>query len=501
MSVLSRELSGATVAFASADRDPFITGVRHDSRAVAPGDLFVAREGGRVSGLAYVGEAVRRGAVAIVARRGAVDSSPGVPVIEVDDVPLALAVASAAVYGHPTFGVDVIGITGTNGKTTTTYLVRSILEAAGACCGTIGTLGAEIGGDVVPGPHTSPEADELARIARNMRDRGAKFIAMEVSSIALAARRADAVRFRVAAFTNLTQDHLDYHGTMEAYAAAKLRLFSELSPGAAAVNVRDPVGRRFAEAVAAGTRVLRYASASDVGAPDVYPERLDLQPGGIALSARAPSGVVRVESSLVGAHNVENLLCAISVGLLLDLEPEVVGRGLSAPLRVPGRLERCDEPGVDDVVVLVDYAHTPDALARVLASVRGLGAGKTTCVFGCGGDRDAAKRPVMGEAAGRGADFAIVTNDNPRSEDPRAIADRIVEGLRPTGTPYVVELDRARAIEAAVLRAAPGDVVVIAGKGHEPYQIIGTATFSFDDRTVAREALAARRRSQGGGAP
>ncbi len=497
-----REIPGATIAFA---RQPLgglgVSGVHHDSRAVEPGDVFVAREGGRVNGLGFVSEAVRRGAVAILARRGAIPESPGVPVIEVDDVPLALALGSAAVYGHPTFGLDVVGITGTNGKTTTTLLCRSTIEHAGGHAGTIGTLGYELAGAFHrPASHTSPEADELARLAREMRDRGATHLVMEVSSIALAARRADGVRFRVAAFTNLTQDHLDYHGTMDAYAEAKARLFTELGPGSAAINVGSEAGRSLAARLGRGVRMARYAATADAAASEVHPISVAQGPRGISLQAATPVGVVRVESPLLGAHNVENLLAAIAIGTLLDLPIAAIESGLSQDVRVAGRLERCDDPSVDDVVVLVDYAHTPDALARVLASVRGVSNGSVVCVMGCGGDRDPLKRPLMGEAAGQGADRVIVTNDNPRSESPRAIADQIVPGLVSTGTPFVVELDRAAAIRAAVLDARPGDLVLVAGKGHETYQIIGPTTFSFDDREAARAALAERRARAGGGA-
>jgi UDP-N-acetylmuramoyl-L-alanyl-D-glutamate--2,6-diaminopimelate ligase len=490
-----REIPGAVVAPGAADA--FISGVHHDSRAVEAGDIFVAREGGRVSGVSFVSQAIERGAVAVIAPRGMVTGA-AVPVVEVDDVPLALAIASSAVYGHPSFGIDVIGITGTNGKTTTTMLTRTLIAGAGGRCGTTGTLGAEFEGWVKPSAHTSPEADELARTTREMRDHGATHLVMEVSSIALAAKRADAVRFRVAAFTNLTQDHLDYHGTMEGYAAAKRRLFADLGPGSAAVNVRDPFGLALASAVATGTRVVRYASAGDVGAPDVYPIHLEMRADGIVLRAASPAGEATIESPLVGAHNVENLLCAVSIGLCLDYDADTIASALSAPVSVPGRLERCDDPARDDVMVLVDYAHTPDALARVLASVRPVARGRVVCVFGCGGDRDPGKRPLMGEAAGLGADFVIVTNDNPRNEDPRAIADAALAGLSPTGTPHVVELDRRAAIGRAIAHARAGDVIVIAGKGHETYQVIGATTLAFDDRAEARDALARRARAERG---
>jgi UDP-N-acetylmuramoyl-L-alanyl-D-glutamate--2,6-diaminopimelate ligase len=494
------EIPDATLVDSAAARVA-ITGVRHDSRRVEPGDLFVARAGARAAGENFIADAAARGARAVLVARGSSVSTHGLPRVEAADVPRALAFAAAAVYGHPTFALEVIGITGTNGKTTTAHLTQAAIDAAGGRAGIVGTLGYRFGDLDLPASHTSPEADELARVAVAMRARGATHLVMEVSSIALTARRADAVRFKVAAFTNLTQDHLDYHGTMEAYADAKARLFLELAPGAAAINVDDPFGRELAQRLApsasgAHSPVLCRSSAR-VGVAhdtaDIAPVALAHTPAGIELDARTPHGQVSIRSPLYGAHNVDNLLTTLSIAFLLELDLAAVARALSSPIAVPGRLERCDTPGLDDVAVLVDYAHTPDALARVLGSVRAMGGGKLTCVFGCGGDRDPTKRPRMGEAVGRLADVAIVTNDNPRSEDPRAIADAILPGLAGTPAEVVVELDRRLAIERAVLSAAPGDRVVIAGKGHEPYQIIGAVTFPFDDRDEARRALGLRR--------
>jgi UDP-N-acetylmuramoyl-L-alanyl-D-glutamate--2,6-diaminopimelate ligase len=474
--------------------------VHHDSRREEPGDLFVARAGAHTSGASFIADAAARGAAAVLVEQGSSVPTAGLPAVEAADVPRALAFAAAAVYGHPTFALEVVGITGTNGKTTTAALTRAVIDASGGRAGVVGTLGYRFGDLDLRPTHTSPEADELTRIAAAMRARGASHLVMEVSSIALAARRADAVRFRVAAFTNLTQDHLDYHGTMEAYAEAKARLFFDLSPGGAALNVGDAFGRDLARRLAPGQAPREVPLArftAEVGAPpsaaEIAPVSLAHTPAGIHMHARTPRGTAEIRSPLVGAHNVENLLTALAIAYLLDLDPAATGRALSAPIVVPGRLERCDTPGTDDVVVLVDYAHTPDALARALTSVRALGPGAVRCVFGCGGDRDAGKRPLMGEAAGRLADVAIVTNDNPRSEDPEAIAAAILEGLRGRSARVEVELDRRRAIERAVLDAAPGDSVLIAGKGHEPYQITGAVTLPFDDRDEARRALALRR--------
>lgn len=507
---LVREIPGATLDVgaisASAAAEVVITGVHHDSRRVEPGDLFIARAGFRADGASFIRDALARGASAVLVAKGSHADTSGAARVEADDVPKALALAAEAVYGHPTRALDVIGITGTNGKTTTAHLIQACLDACGRRAGIVGTLGYRFEGLDLPASHTSPEADELSRIAAAMRDRGATHLVMEVSSIALApsAARVEAVRFRAAAFTNLTQDHLDYHGTMEAYAAAKERLFTDLSPEGAAVNVDDPFGASLSKVIASRGRVKLVRTSSEAGTSldraEVAPTRVAHTPQGIELEARTPSGVVSVRSPLIGGHNVQNLLTAIAIASILGLEMGGVAAALSSSISVPGRLERCDAPGVDDVIALVDYAHTPDALDRVLRSVRALGAGRIYCVFGCGGDRDPMKRPLMGEAVARGADVAIVTNDNPRSEAPEAIAEAILPGLAGGKARVEVELDRSKAIERAVLSAEPGDVVLIAGKGHEPYQIIGRETLAFDDRVEARRALEKRRAARGSGA-
>jgi UDP-N-acetylmuramoyl-L-alanyl-D-glutamate--2,6-diaminopimelate ligase len=497
------EVPGAALVRGS--RDLFVRGVHQDSRRVAPGDLFVARAGERANGEAFIDDAIRRGAIAVLVKKGSSAVFEGAARVEAEDVPRAIAFASAAVYGHPTFSVEAIGITGTNGKTTTSYLTAAAIQGCGGRPGVVGTLGYRFEGIEEPSTHTSPEADELARIAAKMRDRSATHLVMEVSSIALSLARADAVRFRVAAFTNLTQDHLDFHGTMETYAAAKARLFLELSPGAAAINVDDPFGRELSarimhQKLPAAAVLARYSAT--LGAPpgiEIAPEEMSLDVSGISMRVRTPAGSVVVRSPLIGAHNASNLLCALANAYLLDLDVRAAAAALSENVIVAGRLERCDDPALDDVVALVDYAHTPDALERVLHSVRAFARRKDgtpsriLCVFGCGGDRDPKKRPLMGEVVGRLADVAIVTNDNPRSEDPCAIVGAILPGLAEAGTEPIVELDRRAAIERAILEAAPGDVVLVAGKGHEPYQILGDRTIAFDDREEARSALALRR--------
>jgi UDP-N-acetylmuramoyl-L-alanyl-D-glutamate--2,6-diaminopimelate ligase len=474
-----------------------VSGVRHDSRAVSPGDLFVARRGGTRDGLDFVPQAVVRGALAVMIDKSALAEASAVPsdvpVVLTEDVPLGLALASAAVYGHPTFGMEVVGITGTNGKTTVLHLIEAVLLEASMRPGVIGTLGARFESFESVSGFTSPEADELARLARRMRDRGASHLVMEVSSIALAAKRCDGVRFRAAVFTNLTQDHLDFHGSMEAYGAAKARLFTDFAPGAAVLNLDDSLGGSLVQRVPPGTRTVTY-SKTDKGA-SVYATSLELSKKGVSLALVAAGTPLVIESALLGAHNAENLLATVALGVALELSLDRVCEALSRPISVPGRLTRCDDPALDDIAVVVDYAHTPDALARVLTSLRPFAAGGLTCVFGCGGDRDKAKRPLMGEVAGRLADRVILTNDNPRSERPVDIAAAVLEGLRGAAGEVTVELDRRAAIARAIREALPGGVVLVAGKGHEPYQIVGTETLPFDDTLEAKDALRARRGS------
>ena len=502
---VARELPGEVAIVG--DASVRVLGVHHDSRVVAPGDLFVARKGAHADGARFAEEAKRRGAVAILALRGAIDASLGLPLILVDDVADGLAFASAAVYGHPAFSLEIVGITGTNGKTTTTHLVRAAIDGAigHAACGTIGTVGHRFAGEEIPAAHTTPEADELTRVLAAMRARGATHIAMEASSIALVAGRTRAVRFRVAAFLNLTQDHLDFHGSMEAYGEAKAILFTRYAPGVAVINVDDPFGRTLVDRVRAPlVRVSARLKTSDAEA-DIAPRTVTMSARGIDALLRTPVGDVRVISRLVGAHNLENIVVTMGIAHALELDLQRAAAGIAREAGAPGRLERCDGDD-DDVTVLVDYAHTPDALARVLDSVRAVAGRRVWCVFGCGGDRDPTKRGPMGEAASRRADAVVITSDNPRSEDPAAIAKpieaaAIAAGLRSIDIVamargergYLVELDRAKAIEGTILEASGGDVVLIAGKGHEDYQIVGTEKRHFDDREEARRALEQRR--------
>jgi UDP-N-acetylmuramoyl-L-alanyl-D-glutamate--2,6-diaminopimelate ligase len=463
-----------------------VRGVRQDSRRVEPGELFVAREGQKTSGVAHALDAAAKGAVALLVERGQPLPVTRLPLIEVSNAKRALALAAEAVYGFPSRDIDVVGVTGTNGKTTTTFLIEQGLAQSGTKPARLGTLGFEMGGHSFGDTLTTPEADDIARCLVQVRERGGSHLVMEVSSIAVVQERISGLRFRCAAFTNLTQDHLDFHGTLEAYGEAKAALFTALSPESSVIHVGDAFGRRLAARVKQGLLTVARSAA------DVWVESAELSARGLSAAVVTPRGRCRLESPLVGEHNLENLLVALGVLLGLGLEPEDAARALGGAPQVPGRLERCEGPN-DDVLVVVDYAHTPDALSRVLAAVRALGRGRVHCVFGCGGDRDPKKRAPMGEAVGRGADVGYVTSDNPRTEDAQAIIDAILPGLRAASASFEVEPDRARAIERAVLAAAPGDVILIAGKGHEDYQIVGTEKRHFDDREQARRALELRR--------
>ncbi len=470
-----------------------VHGLTDDSRRVVPGGCFVAVRGLRVDGRQFVGEAVERGARLVVAEPP--DPFPGQAVgrVLVPDSRAALPRLAAAYFGDPSRRLTVVGITGTNGKTTTSYLVEALLRARGLETGVIGTVRYLVGGRAREARQTTPDAVELQALLAEMVAAGVGGVALEVSSHALELRRADAVAFDVAVFTNLTQDHLDFHGTMARYAAAKRRLFFELlpaggKPGATAVlNGDDPVGAAWAQEL--GERALTFGLGPDRA---VRARRYASTLGGIRLEADTPRGPVALTSPLIGEHNVLNLLGAIAVGLALGLAPPAIARALAAVAAVPGRFERVDAG--QDFLVVVDYAHTPDALRRVLETARRLTPGRLGVVFGAGGDRDRTKRPLMGRVAAELADRVWLTSDNPRSEDPRAIIAEIAAGVVvPPREGYTSDPDRHAAIRAALGWARAGDAVVIAGKGHETYQIVGSQVLPFDDRLVAREVLASLR--------
>jgi len=465
-----------------------VRNIVHDSREVRAGDLFCCIPGGHSDGHDHAAPAVAAGAVALVVER----MLPlDVPQVRVGSVRGVLGPLCDRFHDHPSRAMRVLGVTGTNGKTSTTYLLEAIARANGDHAGVIGTIEARIDGEPVPLRHTTPEATELQALLARMRDAAVDTVAMEVSSHALDQHRVDGTRFAAVAFTNLTQDHLDYHGTVDAYFDAKARLFDGRFSSRAAVNVDDPRGAELRDrAFANGMQVCTFAvddTAADVQARDVI-LRGDETLFDLVDTRRERHGIVK--SPLVGRFNVVNALAAAATALSAGLSFEAVLAGLAAPVRVPGRFERVVNGR--DITVLVDYAHTPDALASVLTTARTLaGTGRLVVVYGCGGDRDRTKRPQMGAVVARLADVAILTSDNPRSEDPDAIARDVLAGIPDDCAAPAVELDRRRAIRRALLDARRGDVVVIAGKGHETGQTAGGVTTPFDDRVVATEELEA----------
>jgi UDP-N-acetylmuramoyl-L-alanyl-D-glutamate--2,6-diaminopimelate ligase len=458
-----------------------VTDLAYSSQSVTPGALFFCVPGFRADGHDFAAAAVERGAVALVCER---PLGLGVPEVVVPDVRAAMGPAAVRFYGDPTARLHVVGITGTNGKTTTAFLVRHLLEAGGRRCGLLGTVKRVVGGVEEEVERTTPEAIDLQATFRRMLDRGDAACAMEVSSHALALGRVAGIRFACRVFTNLTQDHLDFHETMEAYFAAKRRLFEE--PGMSVVNVDDAYGRRIAEEVDSVTFAIDRDA--DYRARDV---EFDLT--GSRFVCQTPDGPLELESPLPGLFNVQNVLGAVAAARSLGVPAATIAAALPAFGRVPGRFEPVDEG--QPFGVLVDYAHTPDSLENVLRAAREVTRGRLHVVFGAGGDRDRGKRPLMGAVARRLADRVLVTSDNPRNEDPDAIIDQVMEGAGPDAER---EVDRRRAIAIAVETAEPGDVVVIAGKGHEQGQEFERGRKEpFDDVTVAREAL---RASLGAGA-
>jgi len=475
-----------------------VTDVTYDSRRIVPGAVFVALRGQQADGAAFAGQALDRGAIAIIAETPP-PADVGAPWFVVPDARRALAVLSSAFFGAPSHELLVVGITGTNGKTTTSYLLCSVFDRAGMPCGRIGTVSYRVAGEERPAPHTTPEASDLQRLLREMVQRGCGACAMEVSSHALAQRRVDETRFAAAVFTNLTRDHLDFHRDMEDYFEAKRRLFEMLPAGAASVvNLDDPRGASLLER-ASGP--VTYAIDR---AADVRPGPLTFSLDGLKFDVRTPRGLIHISSRLVGRPNVYNILAAVATAVALDVPFSAIEQGIATLENVPGRFQVVSNPG-DDVTVVVDYAHTDDALRNLLETARPLARGRIITVFGCGGDRDRSKRPLMGAVAARLSDVVVVTSDNPRSEDPMRIIDEIARGMPATprgrnGSPahgaapaVLTIVDRAAAIERTVREAVPGDLVLIAGKGHERYQVIGSRTLPFDDVEVARAALGRRR--------
>ena len=465
--------------------DPDVTAVCYDSRQVVQGALFAAIRGVRADGHAFIGDAVARGAAALLVDRPT--ASP-IPVVQSPDVRRTLAQVAAAFYGRPSADLFVVGITGTNGKTTTAYLIEAILAAAGHRVGVVGTINYHYGGLSFANPVTTPESLDLQHILAQMRSAGITHAVMEVSSHALDQHRVEAVDFNVGIFTNLTQDHLDYHGDMNAYWDCKRRLFTQLLPrgpkahqATAVVNLDDPRGKELCPH--STLNCLTYGVDPQ---SRIRPLNWEATVSGLKARLETPVGIIDIDSPLVGRHNLDNVMAAVGCAIAAGVPAAVIGQGIESLDRVAGRLERVPDPWGRHIYV--DYAHTPDALAHALGALRPVTPGRLICVFGCGGDRDRGKRPLMGEIAGRLSDLVVVTSDNPRSEPPLAIIDEILPGLRRSASPdrWEIESDRLAAIGRALSLAKPGDTVLIAGKGHETYQILADRTVDFDDREAVR---------------
>jgi UDP-N-acetylmuramoyl-L-alanyl-D-glutamate--2,6-diaminopimelate ligase len=494
--MLLSDVIAGTGARGTLPDDPEITVVTGDSRAVVPGALFCALPGARLDGHAFAAEAAQRGAVVVIAERH-VECAPAALLLA-PSARRTMALCAANLHGRPGNAMRLCGVTGTNGKTTVAWLVEACARAAGIPAGLMGTITHRFPGVERPAAHTTPESTDIQSLLAEMRDAGTRLVVMEVSSHALAQERVAGLRYAVAGFTNLTRDHLDYHGDMETYFAAKRRLFLEhlLPDGVAVINARDPWGARLADQLGPGRHAWRFGTRVQ---DDLRAEDVELSMAGIRSTFQTPHGALAIRSPLVGTHNLENLLCAAGMALAAGLPPGAVAEGLSGCAGAPGRLERVEGRGR---TAFVDYAHTDDALGRAIDALKALSPRRLVVLFGCGGDRDRGKRPLMGAAAARGGGLVVVTSDNPRSEDPLRIIAEIEAGLVEAGARrltadearagaagYLVEPDRRAAIALALACAGDGGAALLAGKGHEDYQLIGAERRHFDDREEARRAL------------
>jgi UDP-N-acetylmuramoyl-L-alanyl-D-glutamate--2,6-diaminopimelate ligase len=480
-----------TSTFGDLPAESLVSAITYDSRRATSGSVFVALRGLKADGSTFAAQALARGASLVIAETPRPESVTA-PWLVVSDARLSLALLADAFYNHPSRRMQVIGVTGTNGKTTTGYLLASILDAAGLKAGLLGTVAYRLGAEEREASRTTPEAPDVQQLLDEMIRQGCKSAVMEVSSHALALKRVDGMRFAAGIFTNLTRDHLDFHEDMENYFQAKRRLFEMLPPDAPGIiNLDDPRGALLVDVSA---KVTTFAITRPA---DVTPGPLEFTLGGLAFDLRTPRGTVRIESRLVGRPNVSNILAAAATAVALDLPLPAIAAGVKALPGVPGRFEVVSSPD-DEVTVVVDYAHTDDALRNLLETARPLAPQHLVTVFGCGGDRDKSKRPLMGMVAARLSDVVVITSDNPRSEAPHRIIDEIKRGIPAGGqggrAPDVRAIvDRREAIENAIEHAAVGDVVLIAGKGHEKYQQIGDRVLPFDDGAIARAALERRR--------
>ncbi|MFV0389220.1 MAG: UDP-N-acetylmuramoyl-L-alanyl-D-glutamate--2,6-diaminopimelate ligase [Pyrinomonadaceae bacterium] len=468
--------------------ETFVKDVTHDSRQVTEGTLFVAIKGLTTDGHNFIDDVVRRGAAGVISEQDCPAEFTG-NWLKVGNARVALAKAASVINGNPSGKLNLIGITGTNGKTTTTYLINSLVESAGEKSAMLTTVEYRIGENSVPAVRTTPEASDTQRFLREASEAGCSTAVMEASSQAIHLHRCDFLHFKIGVFTNLTRDHLDYHQTMENYYDAKKELFDGrlgTVPSAAVINVDDEWGQRLARELRnTGTRVVTFSLEAEA---DFYAQNINVSLlEGTSFTLRAENVSEKIISPLVGKPHVYNMLSAIVVGKELGFDMPSIKEGLATCVGAPGRFERVQTN--KNFAVVVDYAHSDDALLNTLRTARGLTNGRIITVFGCGGDRDKSKRQPMGEVAGAGSDLAIITSDNPRTEDPLRIIEEIEEGIRKTSCPYLINSDRRIAIQLAISKARKNDVVVIAGKGHETYQIIGSEKFHFDDREIAREAI------------
>jgi UDP-N-acetylmuramoyl-L-alanyl-D-glutamate--2,6-diaminopimelate ligase len=474
--------------------DYSVSAITYDSRRATPGSVFVALRGLKADGAMFAAQATTRGAALVVAETPPREDVT-TPWLVVSDARLALALLADDFYDHPSRRMQVIGVTGTNGKTTTSYLLASILDAAGRKAGLLGTVAYRLGAEEREASRTTPEAPDVQQLLDEMIRQGCKTAVMEVSSHALALKRVDGMRFAAGVFTNLTRDHLDFHADMETYFQAKRRLFELLPDDAPGIiNLDDPRG---ASLLDISKRVMTFALTRPA---DITPGPLEFTLSGLAFELRTPRGDVRIDSRLVGRPNVSNILAAAATAVALDVPISAIAAGVQSLPGVPGRFEVVSSPA-DQVTVVIDYAHTDDALRNLLETARPLAPRRLVTVFGCGGDRDKTKRPLMGMVAARLSDVVVITSDNPRSEDPMRIIEEIGLGIpaggqgpRPPDVHTIV--DRGDAIEYAVENAEPGDVILVAGKGHEKYQQIGDRVLPFDDAEIARTALARRRKGR-----
>lgn len=483
-------LSATEISALAGDTDKDISQVTDDSRNIKKDALFVAVHGFKTDGHKYIAAALANGAAAVVIQDPSYISQHYTWLL-VPDTHKALADLSAAFWGYPGGSLNVIGVTGTNGKTTTANLIAAVLEERGYSTGLLGTIHNRLGQEIFPVQHTTPEAPELQELLHDFLDKGAEYAVMEVSSHALDLQRVSSLEFDVAVFTNLTQDHLDFHGTMERYLASKSKLFLSLGRNAskkrrkyAIINIDDPAGAKLADMISVPRITYGMMNKADVRA-----EQVKVTARGVSYLLSYSEKLIPVSLKLTGVFNVYNSLAAIAVGLVENVPIDSIISSLERISGISGRLEKVE--GGQEFTVIVDYCHTPDGLDNCLRTAREIAEGRVITVFGCGGDRDKTKRPLMGEVAGRLSDYIIVTSDNPRSEEPQKIIDDIIPGLQQAlgKKQFIAESDRRKAIKLAIEKASPGDVVIIAGKGHEDYQIIGEQVLTFDDRQVASEAI------------